>query len=435
MDITAPRIVLPDRFKAVCGDTLQLFYRGLIEHPFPYIFNVEVTCDIGRNTPRYFEVTPSAAQMGDHSFTVNIRDCDDRIIATASTVIEVCPKHRAPERTTNVLCVGDSLTAGGIWCAELCRRLTETGGTPEGKGLGNIKFIGTCQKDWAGYEGYGGWTWGSYLTGPSEQRSEMWFDCRHNVDESDQHSLWRDSNGGVWKLETICPARLIMIRLEPFIDLPETSGRLTHMSNAEHTGDIEYTSMYEVRHNPFWDTDALKVDFESYCRRNGFDGIDIMCTLLTWNGGGGFLDSKGRSNIAAQAELARKFLRIFHSQYPDAKVLMMGLQLPSLNGGCGASYGADTVGMGVYSNTYALCRYVFEMNIVYQALANEDEFSSFVEFVNISAQFDSENNMPEADKPVNLRSTKTEKVGVNGVHPAVEGYYQIADAVYRSISF
>lgn len=431
----APRIVLPDSFKAVVGDTLQLFFRGIIEHPFPYIYNIQVTCDIGRNTPRYFEVTPTPDMVGEHTLTVTLRDFDDTVIATASTVLKVRPQHQTPETKKNVLCVGDSLTAGGVWCAELCRRLTKKEGTPKGRGLYNISFIGTCEKDGTHYEGYGGWTWGNYLSGPAEQRTEMWFDCRHNKDISDQHSLWRDANGGIWKLETIAPSRMIMIRLEPFAELPEAPGILTHLSNAEHTEDIEYTATYKVPYNPFWDTDTLSVDFKSYCQKNGFDGIDLVCTLLTWNGGGSFLDDKGRTNIAAQAELARKFLRILHSQYPKAKVLMMGLQLPSLNGGCGASYGAGGGWMEAYSNTYSLCRYVFEMNIVYQALANEEEFASFVEFVNISAQFDSENNMPETDKPVNLRSAKTEKVGTNGVHPAVEGYYQIADAVYRNISF
>ena len=40
--------------------------------------------------------------------------------------------------------------------------------------------------------------------------------------------------------------------------------------------------------------------------------------------------------------------------------------------------------------------------------------------------------MPETDAPVNTRSTKTEKRGTNGVHPATEGHLQIADVVYRN---
>ena len=55
-----------------------------------------------------------------------------------------------------------------------------------------------------------------------------------------------------------------------------------------------------------------------------------------------------------------------------------------------------------------------------------------MEFVNISSQFDSENNMPQEDAPVNTRSSVTEKRGTNGVHPMNEGYMQIADVVYRN---
>ena len=51
----------------------------------------------------------------------------------------------------------------------------------------------------------------------------------------------------------------------------------------------------------------------------------------------------------------------------------------------------------------------------------------------VSAQFDSENNMPRQTKPVNIRSTLTEQVGTNSVHPSTDGYYQIGDAAYRAL--
>ena len=81
---------------------------------------------------------------------------------------------------------------------------------------------------------------------------------------------------------------------------------------------------------------------------------------------------------------------------------------------------------------YGMVVAAFNQNKAYQELANEVAYSSFDEFVNISSQFDSENNMPETDVPVNTRNAKTEKRGTNGVHPATEGYYQIADVVYRN---
>ena len=121
-----PRVVLPDVFHAVVGDTLQLFYRGLIEHPYPYFYNIEVKCDIGKNTPRYFEVTPTADKSGDHKLTVNVRDHLDNILATGTTVLRVHAVGESPSLRKNILCVGDSLTGSGTWCKEALRRLTET---------------------------------------------------------------------------------------------------------------------------------------------------------------------------------------------------------------------------------------------------------------------------------------------------------------------
>ena len=73
------------------------------------------------------------------------------------------------------------------------------------------------------------------------------------------------------------------------------------------------------------------------------------------------------------------------------------------------------------------------LNRAYIELTKDENYSSFVEFVGVAAQFDSENNMPVTTKAVNTRNSETEKVALNGVHPADSGYYQIADAVYRSI--
>ena len=429
-----PRIVVPDKWCAVVGDTLQLFYRGIIEHPNPYIFNIEVVCDIGKNTSRYFEVTPTSANVGEHTLTVNLRDCKDNIIASASTILEVVNVATNPTRKKNILCVGDSLTSSGVWCNELDRRLTKTGGTPNGDGLNNIAFIGTCKRTETEYptkfEGYGGWTWEHYLRAPSVTTSDIWIYCTHDKTDDDQHSIWRDGNGNLWSLETIEGTRLKFTRHNAHSGAMPNSGTLSHNQNATHSSNITYTSIQIADGNPFWDTNTNSVNFVSYCSRNGFDGIDVVYTLLTWNGGAGALYDGGLTALETQVEDAKTFLRTLHSQYPNAIVKLMGIQLPSLNGGCGANYGAQ----GRMSNVYAVSRYVFEMNIAYQALANDTEFSNYVEFVNISAQFDSENNMAQTEKAVNTRNADIkEMVGTNGVHPTWYGYWQIADAAYRSI--
>ena len=35
--------------------------------------------------------------------------------------------------------------------------------------------------------------------------------------------------------------------------------------------------------------------------------------------------------------------------------------------------------------------------------------------------------------PVNNRSTITERIGVNGIHPSMDGYLELGDIFYRSL--
>ena len=340
-----------------------------------------------------------------------------------------------------MLCVGDSLTEGGHWCREALRRLTESDGAPAGNGLSNIRFIGTRGTGNCRYEGYGGWSWDNYLAAPATDKLDMWVYCSHDKDDSDIHSLWQDPSGHMWSLETVEENRIKFSRHEAHTaEIPVGSGTLNHDQNGSHHEAIHYTGTACAESNPFWDAKAGKIDFKTYCERNGFERIDCLVTLLTWNTmSASYEPDHGKDNDASkksilhQVKKAKTLFRIFHEQYPDAKIKMLGLQLPSLNGGCGQSYGAKGAkdGEADYSSWYGLVRAVFDLNLAFQAMANEDEFKNYVEFVNLSAQFDSEYNMPHAGKPVNTRSPVMEEVGTNGLHPSIEGYYQIGDAVYR----
>lgn len=425
-----PRVFLPEVFHAIVDDTLQLFYRGLVEHPNPYNYNIEFICDIGLNTARYFEVTPTVDQIGDHRLTVNVRDHLDNILTTAESIIRVHAVGKSPSQPQNILCVGDSLTSRGSWCSETLRRLTETGGKPEGLGLSNIRFIGTKKNGECGYEGYGGWTWESYLKPPTGTNLGMWTYCIHDKTSADQHSLWKDESGNIWSMETIEESRIKFTRYQDHTaPMPVGGGILHHYQNAVHTAAIKYDETVYAESNPFWDSGKAQVDFQTYCKRNGFDRVDYMVTLLSWNGMSVSYHRDNEMNISNHVNNAKALIRILHVQYPLAKVKMMGIQMPSVNGGTGNNYGANRE----YSNWYGLVRSVMNLNYAYQEMANDDEFKDFVEFINISGQFDSEYNLPYHSKAVNTRSTVTEYIGTNGVHPSTDGYYQIGDAAYRAL--
>ena len=234
-----PRIILPDCFHAVAGDTLQFFYRGIIEAPDPYVFCIDVQCDIGKSTPRYFEITPTEDQEGVYDMTIRIRDFRGNIMNSGKTKIMVHVAKKDPSAPKNILCVGDSLTYFGFWPNEVLRRFTKTDGEPKGLGLHNISFIGTVRKGKCSYEGYGGWWWGSYLNESQINTLGMWCYGSHDKNEQDSHSLWKDKNGNIWSLETIEENRIKFTRFNDHNGkMPIGNGVLKHCENASHKDDI-----------------------------------------------------------------------------------------------------------------------------------------------------------------------------------------------------
>jgi len=420
------KVVLPESYDLVVGDTFQLFYRGIIEAVNPYAYDILALCEKGHNYPRYFEFTPD--EVGEYRLTITVYDNEKVILGTGETTLRVCEAKRSPEKELNILCMGSSTTYNGIWVQEAHRRLTATDGEPCGLGLSGFRFIGNMKQGNVGWEGHGGWCWETYTTPGYYQLLPVWIHCKHDKTDDDQHSFWRDEDGNLWRLETIEPQRLKFTRENNRNPKPDSGTKLYHVENGKNTECILVeSSQYEAK-NPYWNDATNELDFVSYCHKHGADSLDVVYILLTWNG-----MAPDRPPVKEFCRIvvdqAKAFVDTLHKQYPQAQIKIMGLPLPSINGGTGANYGAKLP----YCDTYDLIRYVLELNRCYEAWTKEEAYCDYMEFINISGQFDSENNMPFTYKPVNTRSSITERIGTNGVHPLPEGYLQIGDAVYRNM--
>ena len=342
-------VFLPEQYELVVGDTFQLFYRGVVQAVNPYNYHIRVVCEHGKAYPRYLEWTPEDGDEGSYPLTLQILDNNGNLLGEDTTTL-VVQKAKAPKKDINILCMGDSLTAGGLWPAEAFRRLTATDGTPVGNGFGRIHFVGTKTKEvgkaTVGFEGTGGWTWESYLGNKS----------------------------------------------------------------------------------PFYDPDTGTISFKKYCQRNGISGIDMLCVMLTWNNQG--IPSNDYFNLeGGHFAHARKLIDLLHSEYPNAQVRLMGLQMPCQDGGMGANYGAK----GEMSDAYGMLVTAMHYNAALEDLCQLPQYSGFVKYVDVAGQFDTDFNMPHKNKPVNNRSEQTEIIGTNGLHPSNPGYMQIADAIYRRL--
>ena len=406
---------LPEKYNLVVGDTFELFYKGIMLCKNPYNYNILATCSIGKCWGRKFEATPTAA--GTYTLTITVSDDAGNVLDQQTTQLVVAEKGRSSQ--TNVLCVGDSLTSPGQWVGEFYRRLTNTNAVapdgsaaPTGDGLTNINFVGTCAKYGACYEGYGGWTFASYLN-TSKSSENYWVSCTHSKTDNDQESIYKDANDVLWQLETIEAERIKFKPYEGSGAMP-SSGTLTWVSGGIDTSDIAYTAITQEKGSPF--VYNGKIDFGAYCEDLGIDTIHQCYILLGWN------------NTTTEADTykaqAKQFIDLLLAFNPDMKIVLIGLQIPSLDG-CANDYGANHPTL---SNFRGLQEYVFNLDNLYKEIADEYEN---VESINLSGQFDTDYNIISKELPVNLRNTTTAITGTNGVHPSTQGYYQIADAAYR----
>ena len=413
------KLYLPKVLHAVVGDTLQVFYRGLMSVVNPYGYDILLTCEKGKQFPRYFEYTPTAADIGETTFAVTLKDEDGNMLESkeCKLVTKAAPSSVG---AINIACFGDSLTTGGTWCAEAYRRLSATNGNPIGLGLTNIKFVGKKTKNGAGYFGEGGWRWSHYVSeGETGYRFEV-----SNVNTVSVGSKYTN-NGSTFTIQEINVTNgsgNILCSVSGS-NAPLASGTLT-LSQGGGDSSISYSSYEIAPTNPLWDATNKKMSFIPYANEYADGQLDVVYVLLGWN-------DVHREAYPYPTMMAncKTFIDTLHAEFPNAKMKLMGLQVCSINGGMGANYGASSD----YSDTYGTIRRLMKLNLAYKELAESAEYSSFVEYVDVASQFDSEYSMPSAETKVNTRSSMTERRGTNGVHPNAEGYLQIADVVYRNI--
>ena len=419
-------LFLAKRYDLVSGDRFELFYRGIIRSMSPYKYYIHAECKKGSGYQRYYTFTPSDQDAGDHELTITLYDDDRNVIDRASTVLHVV-KPVAPARKINALCLGDSLTFNGVWPHEGWRRFTCKGGEPEGLGFeGSVSLFGESRRGEIGYEGFGGWKWKDFCTDDSiGLHSSVWVKSKHHLDEHDQESVWV-SNGKEWILESIEDGRLKFKRGKNNVGIVRDLGdRFVNVSGGVHKEDIAAESFEYEQNNPFYDEEKKGPCFRTYCERNGFPQLDYFYILLTWNG----QYIHYNDDFGMHDPYIRMILDAIHRDYPDAKVRQIGIMSPSVTGGIPANYGAS----GPYSDVFGDLWTAFNYDEYLEKLVGEEKYRAFCRYIDLKAQFDIENNMPQAEVKVNARCSRTELIGTNGVHPSMDGYLQIGDVFYRAL--
>ena len=420
-------LYLAKNYDLVIGDRFELFYRGVIRSMNPYKYYIYVTSPKGKPFPRYYEYTPKEGEEGNYPLSISLIDDYGNVIEEASTNLHVV-KPIKPNRKVNILCIGDSLTVNGVWPYEAYRRIVKEDGEPKGLGFGDcLNFVGTLRKEEVCYEGYGGWQWKHFVTNEAvSMQSSVWIDVeKHNLDEHDQHSIWK-SNNLKWVLESIEEKKLKFKRGEGnYSCLPTIGTIFENIDGGIHKESIDVKGYTFEKGNPFYDEELKGPNFKKYCDKNGFNDIDYFYILLTWNG----QYIPYNSDFSHFEPYIKAILDRIHLDYPKANVRLIGIQSPSINGGIAANYGAS----GPYSDVFGEVCTILNYNEYLEKLCDRDEYKDYCKYIDMKAQFDIEYNMPSTMAKVNNRNNTLERLGTNGVHPTMEGYLQIGDVFYRAL--
>jgi lysophospholipase L1-like esterase len=159
------RLSLPADLYAVAGEAWQLLPANalLAERPGDVTFDFD--CPVGRRDGDRWRIAPGEAAPGSYPLRLRVLDSAKRTVGEAASTLHVSPSQAgASQNACTVLVVGDSLTAGGVYADELAR-LFALPGNP------TLQMLGTQHRkpvsstlNHVAHEGFGGWTWKSFLT-------------------------------------------------------------------------------------------------------------------------------------------------------------------------------------------------------------------------------------------------------------------------------
>ncbi|MFA6889911.1 MAG: hypothetical protein WCQ80_02685 [Bacilli bacterium] len=189
-----------------------------------------------------------------------------------------------------------------------------------------------------------------------------------------------------------------------------------------------YIGGYDTTDSPFKAATTSGISFLEYCTHNGYSGIDELYILMSWNGIGGRFRTFSMNSEPFLS--AKKLIDQYHTDFPNGKITLLGVPQPSVASGLGSYYTINSS----YGDNYGQFVSALHYNAQLLAFSKMEEYQSFVRYIDVASQFDSEYNMPTISKPVNTESSVTESIGTSmGMHPSTDGYLQIGNVFYRAL--
>lgn len=157
----AVSLQLPQAIYAVPNVEINVYFDNIILaiNPDNYVFDVD--CRKGTNQQKRWTYVPTPEDKGTYDWSITVIG-QQGIVAEAKTKLVVTAEDSGVGKSTTVLIVGDSLTNATVYPTRLFE-LMKGDKNPTFRMIGTNGPGGKPQPDGVAHEGWGGWTWGTFL--------------------------------------------------------------------------------------------------------------------------------------------------------------------------------------------------------------------------------------------------------------------------------
>ncbi len=350
------RLILPPAVYAVPGQEINIYLDNIILSSNYNNYAFDVDCAKGRQDKSRWRFTARPEETGSYPWKIKIHNEANELVAEGHTEIIVSQADAGSSKTVSLLLIGDSLTDASVYPRELYNLCRKYG--PKVTFLGSHSGGGKAPVDFA-HEGYGGWTWNTFLTQYSPTQT----------DYRGKSKFLADKDGS-----------------------PE-------------------------------------LDFKAYCSKYaGGKAPDFITVMLGTNDV--FNVKEENLDFAIEQILKKADILIaeFQKVGPDTQIgLALTVPPAAAQDAFGSNYQCGQTRWQYRRNQHRLVERMIER----YSSGKFRNVSVIPAYVNI----DCENNFPVVSEPFNGRNSAKTVRQSNGVHPAQEGYLQIADSFYAWLKF
>lgn len=417
-----PVLAFPPKIYALPGLQSHIYPEHLFLEDYN-LYNHDITCSKGKQMERgwlwdYNSNTPDAP--GNYPLTWNVHDkqTGDGLTSGALTLQIVNPSLK-DNQTINISVIGDSLVNSGSITQGILNN-AETDVT-------NALLIGTRGTGLNKHEGRGGWTINDYT---GEGRTYYSFSVT-GVTTTPAINSTKYKIGTtellVQEVSISNGTGQIVCSLDsgPAPTL-NSSGILEKSNSGIGDATISYSNSSAVSGNPFWNRTSNVLDYTNYLTLNSLDTPDIVFIQLGVNDTFGFTTDKQVTDFVAVAfPKLDTLINSIKASNSAVKIVLCAPPSYANQDAFGTNYACGQTSWRAKRNIV-----IFNREL-YRVYSGKEANNIFVLASGVNV--DTVNNFPILAQaiPVNSRNTAiTYKPMVNGVHPDVSGYYQIADSMW-----